>query len=88
MTFPGPNRTHSSARRARSLPSERLMLARPTCRPTLAQVMADALQIDVTAHQAGYADGAAARIWDPGNRDLLSYASGYAAGAQFGRRRS
>jgi hypothetical protein len=85
MTLPGPNQTGSADRRSRMLPSERLSLLQPRPRPTIAQALAMGLQLDEAAREAGYADGAAGKTWDPGEREVLSYSSGYVDGQRYGR---
>ena len=84
MNFPGPNQTGAANRRRLSLPTERLFAQR---RASPAQIFASGLQLERAACDAGYADGAAGRRWDHGSHDLLSYAAGYVAGVQFGRKR-
>lgn len=89
MTLPGPNQTGTADRRPRQLPSQVLAhMGRPRIK-TPAQEMASALQINPVARDEGYADGAAGRPWSrgPDDADILSYAAGYAAGVQFGRRK-
>lgn len=49
-------------------------------RSPMLQAIAAALAIDATARAAGRADGEAGRPFQPGDHDILSYASGYQAG--------
>lgn len=87
MSLPGPNHTHTTARRARVLPYERFSIDRPAPLRTMAQAMVAGLRVDAESRGAGYRDGAAGNRWDPGEHDVFSYASGYVFGKQFGRQR-
>ena len=53
-----------------------------------AEIFAAGLQLDRTANDAGYSDAINGRAWDPDGRDLLSYASGFAAGEPLRKRRN
>ena len=83
MTLPGPNRTHSTARRARSLPSDRLNMARSLLTPRL---LAEG-HVDEKMFNEGCADALAGKPWRLTPADLLaagvgplSYMLGYRAG--------
>lgn len=47
---------------------------------TLAQALAEGLQLDPIAWEAGRVDGAAGARWWPGKNEILAYASGYMEG--------
>lgn len=53
-------------------------------RSPILQALAAALAIDESARTAGRADREAGRRFQPGNHDILSYASGFHAGRPLG----
>jgi hypothetical protein len=86
MTLPGPNQTGTADRRPRMLPAERLSMPRPARLRTMAQAIAAGLKLDEASREAGYADGAAGKTWDPGGTfEVLAYSSGFLDGQRFGR---
>lgn len=56
------------------------MAAADDARTAVCRAFVAGLAIDETARAAGRADGEAGRPFQPGDHDILSYASGYQAG--------